>query len=65
MRQPVMDGGVIAQVKDFVFRAEAQRGRAGDFGGDGVRQAERQSGLSVGHGLPFFPRDLGLAQQAR
>jgi len=28
---------VIAQVQEFIFRAEAQRGRAGDFRRDDVR----------------------------
>ncbi len=37
MRQAVVNGGVIAQVQDFVFGAEAQRGRPGNVGGDGVR----------------------------
>ena len=33
---------MIAQMDDFIFRAEAQRGRAGDFGGDGARPETRK-----------------------
>ena len=57
MRQAVVDGGVIAQVEDFIFRAEAQRGRAGDFGGNGAHpkavEVEGGGGAKPGHGRQF------------